>query len=114
MTETGPRYRSKRASTPRSPINFRMPTPLRARLRKFAEERGLGESDALRLVVSERLDEVESDRELLAAERWQFKQAYSSFHRIVRGEEKLAEPDEIERSFERALARARTARGKKK
>lgn len=110
MTETGPRYRSKRASTPRSPINFRMPTPLRARLRKFAEERGLGESDALRLVVSERLDEVESDRELLAAERWQFKQAYASFQRILRGDEKFVPQAEIDRIFERARSRMRASR----
>lgn len=114
MTETGPRYRSKRASTPRSPINFRMSTPLRARLRKFAEERGLGESDALRLVVSEKLDEIESDRELQAAERWQFKQAYATFERIMQGEEKYIEPEAIERSFDRALARVRRDRLKKK
>ena len=114
MAETQARYRSKRASTPRSPINFRMPTALRARLRRFAEERGLGESDALRLVVSERLDEVESDRELQAAERWQFKQAYKTFQRILRGEEKYVEPREIEQSFDRALSRVRSARGRRK
>lgn len=90
-----------------------MPTPLRARLRKFAEERGLGESDALRLVVSERLDEVDSDRELLAAERWQFKQAYATAQRILEGKEKFVEQREIDQIFERARTRLRTLAGEK-
>ncbi|MGH2378324.1 MAG: hypothetical protein ACRDGT_07590 [Candidatus Limnocylindria bacterium] len=52
--------------------------------------------------------------DLLAAERWQFKQAYSSFQRILLGDERLAGPGEIRRSFERALSRASSARTGKK
>lgn len=113
MAETQARYRSKRASTPRSPINFRMPTALRARLRRFAGERGLGESDALRLVLSERLDEIESDRQLQAAERWQFKQAWATAQRIHEGKEGFVEQREIDETFERARARLRSRRAKK-
>lgn len=114
MAETQARYRPKRASVPRSPINFRMPIALRARLRRFAEDRGLGESDALRLVVSERLDEIESERELQAAERWQFKQAYADFQRILAGKDDIVEPGEIDRSFDRALDRARARAASKR
>lgn len=113
MAEAQARYRPKRASVPRSPINFRMPIALRARLRRFAEDRGLGESDALRLVVSERLDEIESERELQAAERWQFKQAYRDFKRVLAGNEKIVDPREIDAIFDRALTRARASRKKK-
>lgn len=113
MAESRARHRSERSATPRSPINFRMPTPLRTRLRRFAEDRGLGEADALRLVVSERLDEVESDRDLLAAEKWQFKQAYADFQRILAGKEKVVERGEIDATFDRALSRVRASRKKK-
>src|SRR6185503_19279017 len=66
--------------------DFRMPPDLRARLRRFAKERNLAEAEALRLVVSEHLAEVENERELAAAERWQFKQAYATWQRSMRGE----------------------------
>lgn len=93
-------------TTPVSPINFRMPPALRARLRRFAKERHLAEAEALRLVVSEHLDEVENERELAAAERWQFKQAYATWQRLLRGEERLVPFAEIEKIF----ADARTGR----
>lgn len=113
MAETRARYGGKRSSTPRTPINFRMPTALRSRLRRFAEERGLGESDALRLVLSERLDEMESDRELQVAERWQFKQAWATAQRIHAGKEGFVDQRQIDQIFERARARLRSRRAKK-
>ena len=91
-------------TTPSSPINFRMPPDLRARLRRFAKERNLAEAEALRLVVSEHLAEVENERELAAAERWQFKQAYATWQRSMRGEEPLVPWEEIQKVFEDARA----------
>jgi predicted DNA-binding protein len=91
-------------TTPVSPINFRMPPDLRARLRRFAKERHLAEAEALRLVVSEHLEEVENERELAAAERWQFKQAYAAWQRHLRGEERLVSWEEIEKIFADARA----------
>lgn len=114
MAEVRAGYRRKRAVVPRSPINFRMPVTLRQRLRRFAEDRGLGESDALRLVVSERLDEIESDRELLAAEKWQFKQAYADFQRILGGDDDVVGPGVIDKTFEKALTRARARAASKR
>lgn len=100
----------RRATTPVSPLNFRMPKEMRARLRRFAEARSLGESDALRLIVSEYLDEIVSVRELEAAERWQFKQAYATFKRDLAGKEKTVPWSEIERVFTVALAKRKTRR----
>jgi predicted DNA-binding protein len=91
-------------TTPASPINFRMPPDLRARLRRFAKERHLAEAEALRLVVSEHLEEVENERELAAAERWQFKQAYATWQRSMRGEEPLVSRQDIQQLFEDARA----------
>lgn len=91
-------------STPVSPISFRMPPALRARLRRFAKERNLAEAEALRLVVSEHLDQVENEKELAAAERWQFKQAYATWQRLLRGKEPLVAREEIEKVFADARA----------
>ena len=91
-------------TTPVSPISFRMPPVLRARLRRFAKERNLAEAEALRLVVSEHLEEVENERELAAAERWQFKQAYATWQRYLRGEERLVPWEDIEKIFADARA----------
>jgi predicted DNA-binding protein len=93
-------------TTPVSPLSFRMPPDLRARLRRFAKERNLAEAEALRLVVSEHLEEVENERELAAAERWQFKQAYATWQRLLRGEEPLVPWEDVEK----VLADARAGR----
>ena len=90
--------------TPVSPLSFRMPPDLRARLRRFAKERHLAEAEALRLVVSEHLEEVENERELAAAERWQFKQAYATWQRHLRGEEGVVPWEEIQKIFTDASA----------
>lgn len=92
-----------RGAAPTSPLSFRMPTALRSRLRHFAEERSLGEAEALRLALSERLNEVDDERELAAAERWQFQQAYMTWQNYLSGKEKLIGRKEIDRVFERAL-----------
>lgn len=95
-------------TTPASPINFRMPSDLRARLRRFAKERNLAEAEALRLVVSEHLDQVENERELAAAERWQFKQAYATWQRHLRGEGRLVPWESIQQIFDEARAKRPT------
>ena len=100
----------RRAVAPVSPLNFRMPQELRARLRRFAEARSLGESDALRLIVSEYLDEIVNIRELEAAERWQFKQAYATFKRDIAGKEKSVPWSELERVIAAARAQRKTRR----
>ena len=91
--------------------DFRMSPDLRARLRRFAKERNLAEAEALRLVVSEHLAEVENERELAAAERWQFKQAYATWQRSMRGEEPLVPWAEIQKIFEDARAGRPTRAG---
>ena len=68
-----------------------MPADLRSRLHRFAKRRYLGEAEALRLIVAE-------------AERWQFKQAYATWQRSLRGEERTVPYEEIQKIFSDALA----------
>lgn len=105
MSERAPaRARASKASTTAS-VHFRMPARLRSRLRRFAEERSLGESEALRLALSERLDQSDDERQLAAAERWQFDQAYATWKEDERtGGRKRVPWKQIERRFEEALS----------
>lgn len=105
MGKGAPKGRARQGAAITSPINFRMPRPLRLRLRRFAEARHLAEAEALRLVVSEHLDEVESERELAEAERWQFQQAYATWDRFRRGEGRTVPRERIQHIFTDALAR---------
>lgn len=104
------RPRATKTSPPAS-VHFRMPAKLRSRLRHFAEERSLGESEALRLALSERLDQLDDERQLAAAERWQFEQAYATWKEDQRTGGRHRVPwRSIERTFERALADLRPRR----
>ena len=94
------------------PISFRMPGALRSRLRRFAEERSLGEAEAIRLALSERLNEIDDERDLTAAERWQFEQAYGTWQKLKAGTEKLVSQEDIDRVFDRARPRRGTRRDK--
>jgi hypothetical protein len=89
---------------PPSPINFRMPGALRSRLRRFATARHIEEAQALRVIVSEHLDEVESASELAAAERWQHAQAFATWDRFLQGEANMVSHAEIQGFFAQALA----------
>ncbi len=89
-----------------TPISFRMPATLRARLRRFAKERGLGEAEALRLVVGDHLGELENERELAIAERWQLKETLATWERFRHGDEVMVSWDEVERDFDQALGPA--------
>lgn len=105
MTERAPVRRRPTKKTATASIHFRMPGQLRTRLRRFAEERSLGESEALRLAISERLDQIDDERELEAAERWQFEQAYASLQEyLASGRRGGVRPDVIHRMFDEALA----------
>lgn len=95
----------RRAAAAVSPLNFRMPQELRIRLRKFADARHLGESEALRLIVSEHLAEVDEERSLELAEQWQLKQATKTFRDDIAGKVKTVPWSDLERIFADALAK---------
>lgn len=104
MGKGAPKARVRQGVAITSPINFRMPRALRLRLRRFAESRHLAEAEALRAVVSEHLEEVERERELAEAERWQFQQAYATWDRFRRGEGRTVPREQVQQIFTDALA----------
>ena len=104
MAKARPKVSDRSRAIPVSPINFRMPIELRTRLRSFAKRRYLGEAEALRLILAEFLDEDESQRELIEAERWQFKQAYTTWQRHLRGKGRTVAAEEIQKIFADAQA----------
>jgi hypothetical protein len=57
-------------TTPASPINFRMPPDLRARLRRFAKERNLAEAEALRLAAGAWKDAVARNQKKIEWQTW--------------------------------------------
>ncbi len=94
--------KGQRKKVPTTPINFRMPKPLRTRLDRFARDRHLGEAQALRVVVAEHLDEVENAAQFAAADRWQYEQAFATWERFRRGEGRTVPREEIDRIFRAA------------
>lgn len=109
MAERAPTTRRTRRAPPASPLSFRMPATLRSRLRRFAEERSLGEAEALRLALSEHLNAVDSESELAAAERWQFAQAYATWQEHLHGGRRdTVGWDAIERLFKSARSGQRS------
>jgi hypothetical protein len=80
-----------------------MPGPLRSRLRRFATARHIEEAQALRVIISEHLDEVEGASELAAAERRQHAQAFATWDRFLQGEGNTFSHEQIQGIFARAL-----------
>ncbi|MDE3102041.1 MAG: hypothetical protein KGJ98_07370 [Chloroflexota bacterium] len=106
MSERAPARRKRAKGAATTSLHFRMPADLRSRLQRFAEERSLDEAEALRLALSERLNEADDDRELEAAERWQFEQAWTTWQEYLRsGRRGGVPPEEIHRLFDEALGR---------
>lgn len=97
--------RETRQHVSTSPISFRMPVELRTRLRRFAQARSLGEAEALRLALSEHLNELDDRHELADAERWQLEQVLATLERVRRGEERVVSREEIELLFREAVTR---------
>ncbi len=96
----------RKASVDNPPISFRMPPTLRARLRRFAKERSLGEAEALRLAISEHLNELDEHREIADAERWQLAETLESHRRAVAGDNPAVPWEAVEALFREALADA--------
>jgi hypothetical protein len=84
-----------------------LPTPLRGTVAAEAKRRGLKLSTAIRVLVSERIREIEEAEELTQAEQWQRAQAWSTWEKIESGDRREASEAEIEAVFSRALARSR-------
>lgn len=86
------------------PISLRFSPALRERVRRFAAKRQLQEATAIRLLVSERLNEIDDAKQLAEAEAWQREQALATWERFLAGRGRVVPRERIARIFAKALA----------
>ncbi len=101
---TAPRPTAGRQAA--APFSLRVPPPLRQRIRRYAKARQLEEATAARVLMAERLNEVEAADELARADAWQLAQAQEAWRKLRRGELELAPVDGLARIFREAEQRA--------
>jgi len=98
-----------RKRTPRSkgPVSVAVSGEHRDRLQAEARRRGLGVSSTVRTLALERLSQLEEDRQLARARKWQLARALEDAAEVERGEAKESSWEEIEQIFDQALEKAR-------
>lgn len=89
------------------PLSVVLPDALRERLVAEARKRGLPLSTAVRVLVAERVKELDEDEELTLADRWQREQAWSTWETLRAGAIEEASRREIDGDFEAALRTVR-------
>ena len=101
---TAPRRKEGRAAA--VPFSLRVPPPLRERIRRYAKDRQLEEATAARVLMAERLNEVDAAQELARADVWQLAQAQEAWRELRDGRLELAPPEGLARIFREAEQRA--------
>ena len=91
----------------RGPVSVALPSALRRTVATEAQRRGLKLSTAIRVLVSERIRELEEGQELKEVERWQRAQAWATWEKIGAGDRRGVTAAEVEAVFDRALQRSR-------
>lgn len=97
----------KRAPRPKGPVSVAVSGEHRERLQAEARRRGLGVSSTVRTLALERLSQIEEDRQLARARKWQLARALEAVAEIERGDAKESSWGEIEEIFDQALEKAR-------
>lgn len=97
--------RSTAARRAALPFSLRVPPALRERISRYAKARQLEEATAARVLMAERLNEVEAADELARADAWQLAQATEAFRALQRAGLDLAPPDDLARVFREAEQR---------
>ena len=87
------------------PVSVVLPADLRARVLAEAKKRGMKLSPALRMLVHERVQELEDDEQLSRAEQWQRAQAWATWEKIKTGDVAEVSSDELDAEFDAALRR---------
>lgn len=93
----------KRAGLTAGPVSVAVNAEQRKRLETEARRRGLGVSPTIRTLAMERLADIQVERQLARAHRWQLERARELLDEIQRGEVGEATWEEIEKLFDGAL-----------
>lgn len=97
----------KRAARPAPPVSVAVSGEHRRRLEAEARRRGLGFSPTIRTLALERLTQLEDQRQLARARRWQLERALEVAEEIGRGTARSVSWDEVEAAFDEALEQLR-------
>jgi hypothetical protein len=97
-----------RATSPKldaDPVSVVLPKVLRRRLESEAKRRGLKLSPAIRVLLGERMRQLQQDEELDKALAWQRAQAWAAWERFEAGADAEVTWDELEAEFTRKRRR---------
>lgn len=92
------------------PLTIRLPAALRRRAERYARSRDLQLAGAIRVILSEHLDELEGDEQMTRAERWQRDQAWATARSIVHGTAQEVTWEDIQAAAVTATERGRSTR----
>jgi hypothetical protein len=84
------------------PVSVVLPVELRRRVASEARKRGLKLSSTVRLLVAERLSDMEATEDLTKAQEWQRAQAWASWERLAGEGLRDVGAAAIDEEFERA------------
>jgi len=101
---------TRRVDSPVQPTSLRMSRGLLRRANRFARSRNLKLATALRILVTERLDELDQDAQLTRAEKWQRAQAWGTAKSLVDGSAREVSWDDLRADYQAAVRSARKAR----
>ena len=100
--------RAGRVTHAAGPLSVPLPPPLRRRLAAQADKRRLKLATAARVLLDERLSELEETTVLTRAEEWQRAQAWATWEKIAAGDTRDVAMDRF--AAHEAAARARLAK----
>lgn len=89
------------------PMSIPLSKDLRKRLEKFAKSRELKLATAARVLLDERLKELEDEVELSATEEWQRAQAWASWEKLREGRERTVSRAAVMALFDKKPSRKR-------
>lgn len=102
----------KRAAGPSGPVSVVVSGEQRERLAAEARRRGLGVSPTIRTLALERLADIDEERQLARAQKWQLEQARRLVDEIARGGTRDVSQAEIDAIFDEASQEAKATSGK--
>ena len=92
------------------PVSVVLPVVLRTRIEAEARKRGLKLSPIIRVLVSERIRQIDESAGLTQAEEWQRAQAWATWERLRAGDRREVSKTQIDAAFGRALRPRRRTR----
>lgn len=91
----------------RSPLSVALPADLRTRLSVEAKRRKLKVATTARVLIDERIGELEGEAELSKAEEWQRSQAWATWEKIKAGDVREVSWERLEDETRKAIERVR-------